>query len=196
MKKYFFILMACLAAATMTAQQETLFGHARVVGGFGGPIVEMGLSNDLNTSVGGGGGIVINSFFLGGYGLGSVDFQRLFDQGDVEVLDIGHGGLWLGGTFKPFKLLHIYGSSRIGWGAINVELDNSNVSYDDLDKIFVLTPEIGIELNITRWFRVAGTAGYRWVDGVNENRGYKNEDFSGSVATLTFRFGWFGSRRW
>lgn len=194
--KNWLIILACLAATAVTAQQETLFGRARVVGGFGAPIIEMGLGNKLNTAVGGGGGVVINGFFLGGYGVGSVDFEQLFDQGEVEVLDIGHGGFWLGGTFKSHSLLHIFSSAKIGWGAVNVQLDDNNVTYRDLDKIFVLTPEIGLELNVTRWFRIAGTAGYRWVDGVNENHGYKNEDFSGGIATLTFRFGWFGSRRW
>ncbi|MEZ4985415.1 MAG: hypothetical protein R2795_10320 [Saprospiraceae bacterium] len=110
------------------------------------------------------------------------------------MLDIGHGGFWLGGTFQPWQLLHLYGSARIGWGGINIELED-NPSYRDLDKIFVATPEIGLELNIARWFRVAGTVGYRYVTGVNENLGLSNDDFSGATAAVTLRFGWFGNRR-
>jgi hypothetical protein len=194
MKSKLFFLLLLLSGFGLSAQHETLFNNARVVGGFGGPIVEFGLGSRLNTSVGGGGGIVVNSFFLGGYGLGSVDFDRLFEGGEVEVLNIGHGGFWLGGTFQPYRLLHVYGSSRIGWGVINVDLNNSP-SYDDVDKIFVLTPELGFELNLTRWFRLAGTAGYRWVRGANESRGYTSEEFSGAVGTVALRFGWFGWQR-
>ena len=68
MKKVLFTALLSIIGLTAFAQHETLFGRARVVGGFGGPIMEWGLGNDLNTSVGGGGGVVIDNFFLGGYG--------------------------------------------------------------------------------------------------------------------------------
>lgn len=195
MQKQIFFFALCLAAwSGLQAQHETLFNQARVVGAFGGPITEYGLGNDLNTSVGGGGALVINSFFIGGYGLASVDFNQLYENGDVDVLDIGHGGFWLGGTYQPHSLVHMYGSARLGWGAINIDL-NDNVPYRELDKIFVATPEIGVELNVTRWFRLAGTVGYRYVTGVNENRGFTGDDFSGAIAGVTLRFGWFGRRR-
>lgn len=196
MKKYSLVFITCLITTGLWAQHETLFNQARVVGGFGAPIVEMGINNNLNTSVGGGGGLVINSFFIGGYGLASVDFDRLFDDGDVEVLDIGHGGFWLGTTYRPYKILHLYASARIGWGGVNVDLTDNNQRYRDIDKIFVTTPELGIELNVTQWFHIAGAAGYRWVSGTNTGREYTDEDFSGAVASVTFRLGWFGSKRW
>lgn len=195
MKSWIFLIAMLFSFGALNAQNETLFKHVRVVGGFGAPITEYGIGNDFNTSVGGGGGIVLNSFFIGGYGLASVDFNQLYEEGDVDVLDIGHGGIWLGGTYKPHKLLHIYGSARLGWGAMNIEL-NDNTPYRDLDKIFVATPEIGVEMNVTGWFRVAGTIGYRAVSGADESFGYKNEDFSGTIGAITLRFGWFGNRRW
>lgn len=195
MKHLTIILFLLACGLTAGAQHETLLGNARIRGGFGAPILEYGLGNDLNMSIGGGGGLVINSFFIGAYGLGSTDFEKLFENGDAEVLDIGHGGLWLGGTFQPYRLIHVYSSARVGWGVLNVELDNGSQTYSDLDKIFVLTPELGLELNLTSWFRIAGAVGYRWVRGAQEERGYRNEDFSGGIASVAFRFGWFGRRR-
>jgi len=82
----------------------------------------------------------------------------------------------------------------LGWGVINVDFDD-NLPYRDIDKIFVASPEIGLELNLTNWFRVGGTIGYRFVNGANTQFGYKNEDFSGAYIGLTARFGWFGRRR-
>lgn len=195
MKKFLLLTVLALAGLGASAQHQTLFNSARVVGAFGAPITEFGLNNNLSTSAGGGGALVINNFFIGGYGLGSTDFRRLFNQGDVEVLNIGHGGFWLGGTYQPWRLLHLYGSARIGWGALNVDVRDNSLDYEDLDKIFVLTPEVGLELNITSWFRLAGTVGYRWVQGANEDLGYTNDDFTGATAAITMRFGWFGWRR-
>ncbi len=194
MKSWIILAVMMLSIGTMFAQQETLFKHVRVRGAFGGPITEYSINNDFNTSVGGGGAVVLNNFFIGGYGMASADFNKLYEDGDLKVLDIGHGGFWLGGTFMSRKLVHVYSSVRLGWGAINIELDDT-VPYQDLDKIFVATPEIGIEMNITTWFHIAGTVGYRATTGVNENLGYNNDDFSGMIGAVTLRFGWFGSRR-
>ena len=195
MKKVLFTALLSIIGLTAFAQHETLFGRSRVVGGFGAPIMEWGLNNDINASIGGGGGVIIDNFFIGGYGIGSVDFDELIEYGDVEQLDIGHGGLWLGFQVPSHKLIHFYGSTRIGWGAINVQFDDPTQSYSDVDKIFVLTPEAGLELNIARWFRVAGTVGYRWVDGVNTNNGFAEDEFNGWTLGMTVRFGGFGNFR-
>lgn len=196
MKKLIILLLLgwCVQA---NAQYQTLFGRSHVSGGFVAPIVEIGINNQIPTSVGGGGGIVIGSGFIGGYGTGAVDFNKLFEDGDVEVVNIAHGGLWLGGSFPTYKLVHLYGSARVGWGALDIEVHDNINHFDDADNIFVFTPELGLEVNLTRWFRISGTAGYRLVDGANKARGYTDEDFSGWFTGLTFRFGWFGAHeRW
>ena len=144
MKKLILVLMLSAIGIVGFGQHETLFNQFKMKGAFGGPIIEYGLRNDLATSVGGGGGIVFNHIFLGAYGMGSVDFNDLVDGSDIEVLDIGHGGLWVGANFPSHKLFHVYGSVRTGWGAINVKFDDID-KYDDVDKIFVVTPEIGLE---------------------------------------------------
>lgn len=183
----FFLLLV----GSLSAQTETLFNRARVVGAFGGPISEFGINNKLNTATGGGFGLVINNFFIGGYGVASVDYEELFNNGEVNVLNMSHGGFWLGSTFQPYRLLHLYGSARLGWGGVDIDL-NDNTRYRDVDKIFVITPEVGVELNITKWMRLAGTVGYRYTTGLDESIGYQDEDFSGLMAGVTLRFGWFG----
>ncbi len=180
-------------SAGLHAQHETIFGRGRVVGGFGGPIVEMGLREGFGTSFGGGGGIVFNNLFLGGYGSGTVDLRAVLENDDIDRLELAHGGFWFGVTMPTYKAVHLYGSARVGWGALNVVLDRPRNT--DVDQVFVFTPELGAELNLLRWFRVAGSAGYRLVNGANPNASYQDADFSGPMATLTFRFGWFGNGR-
>lgn len=196
MKNALLLLAAILWVVAANAQTETLFGKAKVVGGFGAPIYEVGLNNKLGVSVGGGGGVVINSFFIGAYGLGSTDFTGLVNgQHDIKKLDIGHGGLWLGFAFPSRRLIHLYTSARIGWGAVDVNFNDPQLDFRDVDQIFVATPEIGLELNIARWLRVAGTAGYRFVNGTRTNTSYSDKTFSGGIAGVTVRIGGFGRNR-
>ena len=195
MKKILFVALMSVLTIAVQAQHQTLFNNANVVGGFGGPIVEMGLNNDLTTSVGGGGGIVIENFFIGGYGMGSVDFEELIETEEIEQIELGHGGFWLGYTLAPHSLVHLYTSARAGWGGVGIQVEDEPYA-DDIDNVFVFTPEVGLELNVAKWFRVAGTVGYRFVEGVNEDLGYyKADDFDGAMVNLTFRFGWFGWHR-
>lgn len=196
MKKTALIFTLCLMALAVQAQHETLFNKARVVGGFGGPIVEMGLGNDMTTAVGGGGGLVINSFFFGGYGISNIDFNSLIEDEGIDRIELAHSGFWLGYSYPTHRLIHMYTSARLGWGAVDIDTSPNSNFPKDIDNVFVFTPELGLELNVARWFRITGTAGYRLVDGVNEARSdYRNSDFSGLTANVTFRFGWFGWRQ-
>jgi hypothetical protein len=196
MKQVFGLLLLMGLAGMSFAQHETFFSNTRLSGAFGAPIIEVGFNNDMATAVGGGGAIVFSDFFIGAYGVASGDFQGLLDNNDLDQLDIGHGGLWLGFTPRTYSLVHIYSSARIGWGALDIDLRDGGVRYSELDKVFVLTPEIGLEANVTKWLRVSGTIGYRWVRGVRDNGFVDNRDFTGSISSITLRIGWFGHRRY
>ncbi len=185
------LLLASLALG-QAEQQETLFRNARFVGGFGAPFFEFGLGSEPRHSAGVGGGVVVDDFFFGGYGMAGLDLGELIDDPDqVEQLDIAHGGLWFGYTYASNKIVHPYASMRLGWGAVNIQFDDPNQTYESVDKIFVFTPELGAEINLTRWWRLVGTAGYRVVSGVDEETGFRNSDFRGWTAAVTMRFGSF-----
>lgn len=192
MKKLLIVLSLFLSAGWAQAQHETLFGQQHVFGAFGGPLVEYNINNsEVSTSAGGGGGIILGNLFLGGYGLASADqFDNLIENNRVE-LQMAHGGFWIGAVYPSGKLLHAFSSVKLGWGALDVEIDEDD--FDTNDAIFVTTPEIGIEVNLLKWFRVAGTVGYRFTSGVNNTPNLSNEDFSNMVGGVTFRFGAFGN---
>jgi len=193
MKKMIFLFSMLFTFGMVNAQQETLFNRAHVIGAFGAPIVEYSFhGDDVTTSVGGGGGLIIDNFFIGGYGMGSID-ESIFDD-DLERIELGHGGFWLGYTIPSHKLLHFYSSVRLGWGGVNIDVDND---FNEIDGVFVIEPEGGVELNVFGFFRIAATVGYRYVDGINPNvSGLEKDSFNGMVGALTFRFGGFGSRKW
>lgn len=196
MKRSLISLILLVGSITVgLSQQETLFSRSRIVGGFGGPIVEFGqIKGQSATSVGGGGGIVIDNVFIGAYGVGSIeDFRYQFDDERFEM-DLAHGGLWLGYSPYTYRVVHPYASARIGWGFADIK-NNPFEFREDGDAIYVITPEVGVELNVTRFFRIAGSVGYRFVGDVDQLDNYRNKDFSSLTGQLTFRIGWFGNKR-
>jgi hypothetical protein len=185
--------LLCLTTLSLSAQHETLFSDLSVVGAFGSPLIEIGsINGEVGADVGGGGALILNNFFLGGYGLGTdyPEYEILNgpDQGQYNI-KFNHGGLWLGYASPVYKVAHLYSSARIGWGRGRLRQGGETIFSD---RLFVLTPEIGVELNLTSFFKLALTGGYRWVNGVSRLPGLGNEDFSSPVGTITFRFGGFG----
>ncbi|MCI5081411.1 MAG: porin family protein [Saprospiraceae bacterium] len=184
--------LSLLFGFSLTAQHETLLSDIDVIGGFGGPILETSqINGQIGVDVGGGGALLLNGFFLGGYGMGT-DYATYSitsgeNEGDYEI-DFGHGGLWLGYSHNPFKLAHLFLSTKLGWGSTELKEDGDAMFKD---RIFVLTPELGVEFNVTKWFRIAVTGGYRWVNGIQDLPGLDNNDFSSPTGTITFSFGGF-----
>jgi hypothetical protein len=176
------------------AQTETLSGLSKKgSGGFGSPIVEVSnITGVTGLSVGGGGAAIIGEFFFGGFGQGTGDGEAIFNNERYDV-SLGVGGLWLGYTPRSHKLIHPYSSLKIGWGGVDMDLEEDNDNRDGFsDRITLIQPELGLELNITRWFRLAMTGGYRYVSGINKlPADLSNEDFRSFVGNLTFRFGGF-----
>ncbi len=189
MKKSLLLALGLIAGLAVQAQQETLFDDLDVRGAFGGPIVEIGnIVGETTGMVGGGGALILNNMFIGGYGIGTKSPDYVNDSKNYNV-HFRHGGFWLGYTSKSYKAIHFYTSARIGWGKARLR-DNDETVYSD--RIFALTPELGLELNLTSFFRLAITGGYRWINGINRIPGADNMDFSSPIGTLTFSFGGFG----
>lgn len=191
MKNALFLLL-CLWALPSFAQHETLFNDLKVVGAFGGPLIEIGsINGEVGADIGGGGAVLFENLFLGGYGLGTDYPQaRVVDGGEESIYDIkfSHGGLWLGYIQGPNKLVHLTSSVKIGWGKSRLRQEGD---FRYKDQIFVMVPELGVEVNLTRFFRLSLTGGYRWVNGINTLPGLDNGDFSSAVGMVTFRFGGF-----
>lgn len=192
MKKWI-VLGYLLGVYTLTfGQTRTLFGELETTGVFGSPFVEVGnINGQMGSDVGGGGALVMQYLFVGGYGMGT-DYPNYTiptgeNSGNYD-LKFGHGGFWLGLAPGTHKLIHPYASLRLGWGKARMRQDGDDIFKD---RIFVTTPELGFEINISNFFRLAFTGGYRWVNGISTLPGLDNNNFSSPVGVLTFRFGSF-----
>ena len=196
MKNTILLVTALLLGLTAYGQHETIFGDATVVGGFGGPIFEFGINSNVDYSAGGGGGVIVDNFFLGGYGLASIDFNALLNTGDIERIELAHGGIWAGFTVQPFRIVHLYVNGRIGWGGVNIDLQSNGYNSYSVDRVFVGTPEVGVELNVARWFRLAVAGGYRFVNGISSTGPFSKDYFNGATLSVGLRFGYFGWDRY
>lgn len=194
MKKFILSAFFMMVVSLLVAQeQQTLFKNSKLRGGFGGPIYSWSnTKNRTGYGVGGGGGVVFDRGFVGAFGMGET-----FDAVKVgeKQLAMGYGGLWLGYTAPSFRILHPYASIKLAVGSTGVtdfktDPDLSDNNWEDV--VFVGIPEVGLELNIARWMRISGSAGYRLVSGFEGYGSYGKRDLNAPMLALTMRFGWFG----
>lgn len=173
------------------------------ISGFGDYNLEFSsLNGDFCLSTGGSGAILFNQkFYFGAYGIGLATSHYRYDLTTDYYgfynprIQFSHGGFMVGYIIKPYNAIHFTTSLKAGWGRIAISNGDMLSSQDyygsrGIDKVFVLTPHIGAEMNVTHWFRVNAGAGYRLVTGVS-NTHYESKDFSSPEFTLSFIFGSF-----
>jgi hypothetical protein len=191
MKK--FILLATLVIiflpTNLNAQEnddfQTIFsGGIHRISGFGGPIYNYTIVNGYSTLLsGGGGGVLLNDFFIGGYGMGNTT-KITYKNSDMSM---SYGGLWFGYSHHAKRALHPAFFIETGWGRIKSPSE-SGATFND--RIFVVNPEIELEANIARFFRISVGINYRIVGGLDKTS-LSFANASGPGANLMFKFGWF-----
>jgi len=129
-------------------------------------------------------GFEFNKSFMVGWA-----WQRLSGLGRIEdtgnPYDLRTNGLLLAYAPKSHKLLHPYLSIVGGSGKLDY--------LQRQDRVYMVQPALGFELNVVRWLRVGGEAGYRLLSGV-DIADIDAVDISSPFAQLQFRFGY--SSRW
>ena len=208
---------------------KTIFGKSGdkvKVSGFGAFNMDFGsIENNFGLMMGGEGAVLINrSFFIGFYGRGLITmptytytyynpkFSKNMDVSQRAIL--GHGGLLIGYVFNPTKPIHMGFSARIGAGGIGLVDDysenhyNSNSSYyyheyPYIAPLFVLSPQVDLEMNLTNWFKFRISAGYQYVTDASvsvsriedkkivESELFNTSGYNTPTFSLGFVFGWF-----
>lgn len=215
------LLIAAMALLTMSlsAQQsgqnepedgmQYLLQEDLQISGFGGVIVDYTtIENEPSVSVGGGGAAMLNQrFFLGGYGQGVATIHErenmFIDNEHIEdaVFQFGHGGIWLGYIIEPSRVLHMNINTKLGAGelALRKSLDEYEMmdSYHK-DRVTVINPSIGLNVNILPWFRITANVGYRFIGGVGDKTYddsnqliFDADDYNAPTFSFSFLFGGF-----
>lgn len=164
---------------------NTLFNRIDDFSGFGSFMMNFGSNKGDGYVLSGGGGAVLfnKTYYVGGFGIkGSLN---TFTPADEAIpFDINYSGFWLGYIYNKDMLVHPVGSLKLGWGNINVTNGSAT------DNIFVVVPQIGAELNFTKWIKMELGISYQLVSGINLIE-IEPSQFRNLHIGLDFKFGWF-----
>lgn len=228
-----FIINFAIAQDDTTSVQESEFrtiikksenNQKLKVSGFAAINIDFGYANnyvqvlpgiDLAT-------LIERKFFIGIYGRmlatqNSYEYTYYSMEAGKNVLVnhnafFGHGGFLVGGVFFANSPIHFGISGRFGVGGASL-YDNYNkrneypssyiYNYPYSNAVFVFSPQVDFEMNLTYWMKFRLSAGYQYVSSssvnysvVENSRFVEKEllntsDFSTPTVSLGFVFGWF-----
>jgi len=214
MKKILMFLLAMAIVFPLYSQEnskeeskeQTLFeGGSYKSGGYGAPEVKFTNVNDeFGVLVGGRGAWIINSTFaIGGAGYGLVTSHSIpdyFTRNDtIAYLRTGYGCLYLSYINSSSELVHFTINTLIGAGGASYTSSISDFFNDnnrhhsnvyETTAYFIFEPQLGMEINVLKVFRIELTAGYRFISGLELSK-TKNSDISGFSGGIAFKFGSF-----
>jgi len=177
------VITLFLTTGAVFGQQETLFGGSN--SGITGIWVSLNrnyseFKDDDGTAGGYTVGLEIGQQFVLGYARESIRERPLIGSGEDPFDFTYRGGLV---SYAPLvnKVVHPRFSLIGGIG-------NADLGEADLDRILVLRPAVGVEVNVAKWFRLGLEGGYRHVE-YDELAGYGSGDFSSWFLELGLRFG-------
>lgn len=101
------------------------------------------------------------------------------DFEDTFKLDYSNFILYI--TPRSSKVIHPLLGIQLGGG--DLEFDNL-----DTDRVFVVQPSVGLEVNVFQWFRAGVEGGYRHVTGI-DTPGLETNDVSSPFAQINLKFG-------
>jgi hypothetical protein len=185
-KSIFLSLALLCSLSSLVAQTEkTVIGnHGLKFSGLWGGTKHQITSFDNHNS---------SSYIQGGYfgfefgkalliGWGHYDLYDDFKWDNIEnqKFDMRWEPLVLGYGFNSFKSIH---------PQIGLDLGAGKVKLGDLsDRIFVMQPSAGIEINVLRWFHIGLDGGYRFVSD-SSIPALSNQKLSGWYGQISSKFG-------
>ncbi len=181
-----FIACCCLIFGLQAQSEKTVFGKTglHLSGAWGGSTVNFtAFDGDYAVLSVGFGGLEFNkTLFLGWGGYELVD-EVTFSNLRPQSFNLSFNGPIIGVNIKAHKIVYPQVSLMVARGRARLQ--------DQLgrDRIFVIQPAAGVNVNVFRWFHVAVEGGYRFVNGTDLT-GLTDAALSSFFGQLRFQFGW------
>lgn len=184
------LALAAAAAAAEPGAETVLTGDV-AFGGYGALGVRVGqFKGDVAAYAGAQGGVILNhTLVLGVGGWGLVPSASVTDDGWSRRVNFGYGGFLVEYVPSWRKMLHFDASVVIGGGGLSYTAPYA-WEYGVVDAVFVVEPTVGVEVNVTQYFRLALGVGYRYVADT-ELEGLTDGDLRGFSGAAAFKFGVF-----
>jgi len=101
--------------------------------------------------------------------IGKLDYYYTNDLRNEVFLAGGYGGFFIEPILAPMKPIHVSFPIVIGGGALaRFNEYDYNYSYGfSEDLFFVVEPGVELEINFTKWMRIAAFATYRYTSDIN-----------------------------
>ncbi len=189
------LLLACFPAWLVGQQSEmkTLLSDGARISAFGSINGGVNLFNHTYVGyIGGDGALVLNNFYLGGYGSRNVGFHEVYPEDEYyadKKLGLSQGGIMAGVSFGSKKMLQYAVGGQIGWGHLSLR-DNTDKKILTRDRVNIFTPTFQAKLNITSYMQLCLGASYQFLIGVDFPK-LEDRDFQGLCGSISLRFGWF-----
>ncbi|WP_428243959.1 hypothetical protein [Gynuella sp.] len=171
--------------------RDSFFSTPSNTSWFGGPQLKYAeIGSDGRFMLGAKGGTVfgndIHAFYIGGAGYGMLEPVSIADSEDYTFV---YGGLILGYTYQPEKLVHWKSECLLGAGNITI-LDDNRVKGDKNYSVLLGELYGGAEFNVTDFLQVGVGAFYR-LSTEPDHEGISADDLSGPGISIDFEFGYF-----
>lgn len=184
MKKLLFSFACLLLLSTgLSAQTSTLFNKSGLgwSGIWGGWAFDMtGFEDELGVTRGGSVGLEFGKSLLVGYGGFRTTDEIAWGADQSSQFGLKYKGLILGYDVASHNVIHPVFKVLVGGGTAAVEGVGA-------DKVFVLQPSAGLELNVFKIFRLGLDGGYRYVTNTDIPN-LQATDLSAFYGEVNFKF--------
>lgn len=120
--------------------------------------------------------------------------DNLKEEPEKTYYNFGWGGFLMEYYINPDDFFNFSFGLTTGLGAMSLsyeyEEDEEDDDREEDNMFFVMHPEFGAYIKLTRWFRAGVTIGYLYTNGV-DYYGMNDRDFNSFTASIVFQFGWF-----
>lgn len=181
----FTALLAVVAITTTSAQKERTIGNG-LSGIWGGPKYQYATFGETASLMRGGSfGFEFGKSLYAGWSHYRLIEDLDWDQLQTQPFEFESYGGNLGYSFKSYKAIHPVLTLDVSRGRIR--------SNGSVDRVLVMQPSAGVEINIFRWLHLNLEGGYRFVGDTNIE-GLSDDKLSGAFAQASFKFGWSWGR--
>ncbi|MBL7854264.1 MAG: hypothetical protein JNL17_07690 [Cyclobacteriaceae bacterium] len=184
------VVVLALTSRVSAQDAETVFGKGgpKVRGAYGAAVEKFSsIDGQFAHFIGGYGGVLFtNHLMIGAGAYALINGNSIDIESDPNTSrQLTYLGLAVERTFNSQKAFHLTASLLTGGAIIGEQNrlpDGGQYSIRSRGS-FALEPGLAAEVNLTKWFRVAGGVSYRWV--ASESK------YSAPAGSITLKFGKF-----